>query len=220
MVYPQGDGEFGNVTNNQTMTYTIRFQNTGTAPAVNVFIIDTIHPNLDITSLRVVGQSHPMVTEWNPGNEIRFRFDNIMLPDSMNNEPESHGYVIYEIDQMPDLNSGEQMLNTANIYFDFNEPVQTNTVVNTIAFPVGVQEQISNQGNLLVFPNPTRDLLQIRSKDAVSMIKVYNALGQTVFNQSVKSDRYILDVSSWSNGLYLIESTGKGGRSVVRVVKE
>jgi uncharacterized repeat protein (TIGR01451 family) len=217
MVYPQGDGEFGNVTNNQTMTYTIRFQNTGTAPAVNVFILDTIHPNLDITSLRVVGQSHPMVTEWNPGNEIRFRFDNIMLPDSVNNEPESHGYVIYEIDQMPDLNSGEQMLNTANIYFDFNEPVQTNTVVNTIAWPVSAEDTQLSRIIIRAYPVPASDWVRIVSDEFIEEIKVIDALGRIIFRERLETKTTELNCSNWPTGIYFLDATTAQGRSYLKI---
>lgn len=206
--------------NNQTMTYTVRFQNTGTAPAVNVFILDTIHPNLDIASLRVVGHSHPMVTEWEPGNQVRFRFDNIMLSDSASNEPESHGYVIYEIDQMPDLNSGEEMLNTAYIYFDLNEPIQTNTVLNTIAWPVDIPGAIDESQLLTVFPNPSSNHLRVRSHASLSSLRFYNAQGQIVLHQAANSQESVIDISSFPSGLYLLEANGEEGRSVRRVVKQ
>jgi uncharacterized repeat protein (TIGR01451 family) len=220
MVYPQGEDEEGFVMNNQTMTYTIRFQNTGTAPAFNVFILDTIHPNLDISTLKVLGHSHPMVTEWAPGNQVKFRFDNIMLPDSASNEPESHGYVIFEIAQMLDLEPGEQMLNTVYIYFDLNEPIQTNTVVNTIPFPVDVPVSMDEPQRLTVFPNPARDHLLVRSHATLSSIRLYNAQGQLVFHRLVNSEECVVDVSSFSSGLYLLEATGEEGRSIARVVRE
>lgn len=131
-VSPQGFSEHGFIANNQRMYYTVRFQNTGNAEAINVFITDTLDANLDFQTLQVYSSSHTMTTELYPGNVVHFVFDDIHLPDSNANEPASHGYVMYEIDQLPDLAVDTEIKNTAYIYFDFNPPVITNTVLNTI----------------------------------------------------------------------------------------
>jgi type IX secretion system substrate protein len=55
------------------------------------------------------------------------------LPDSISNEPESHGYVIFEVEPLPALPNGTQITNDVGIYFDFNPPIYTNTVLNTIS---------------------------------------------------------------------------------------
>lgn len=131
-VSPQGFSEHGFIANNQRMYYTVRFQNTGNAEALNVYILDTLNANLDFQTLQVYSSSHTMTTELLPDNVLKFRFDDIHLPDSNANEPASHGYVMYEIDQLPDLAVDTEIKNTAYIYFDFNPPVITNTVLNTI----------------------------------------------------------------------------------------
>jgi hypothetical protein len=158
-----------------------------------------------------------MVTEWNPGNEIRFRFDNIMLPDSVNNEPESHGYVIYEIDQMPDLNSGEQMLNTANIYFDFNEPVQTNTVVNTIAWPVSAEDTQLSRIIIRAYPVPASDWVRIVSDEFIEEIKVIDALGRIIFRERLETKTTELNCSNWPTGIYFLDATTAQGRSYLKI---
>lgn len=132
-VSPQGLCAEGFITNDEALTYTIRFQNTGNADAINIFILDTISANLDMSSLKVVGQSHkPMITEVLEDRTLKFRFDDIHLPDSNTNEPQSHGYVMFELSPLPNLASGTEIQNTSGIYFDFNEPVITNTVLNTV----------------------------------------------------------------------------------------
>ena len=132
-VYPEGECEPGYISPNQKLTYTVRFQNTGNAEAINIYILDSLDPHLDLQSVRVIGKSHsPMITEILPGNVLKFRFDNIHLPDSATNEPASNGYVIFEVDPLPGLVNGTEINNEVGIYFDFNAPVITNTVLNTI----------------------------------------------------------------------------------------
>lgn len=132
-VYPKGDCVPGYITNNQLLTYTVRFQNTGNADAINIHIIDSLHAELDISTVHVLGTSHQMHTEILSGNKLNFVFNNIHLPDSGSNEVGSHGYVIFEVMPISNLNAGITIENNVGIYFDFNAPVITNTVLNTIS---------------------------------------------------------------------------------------
>lgn len=131
-VYPQGVCNAGFVLNNQALTYSVRFQNTGNSNAINIYILDTIDSNLDINTVRILGNSHSMITEVLSNNVLKFKFDSIFLPDSNSNEPSSHGYVIFEVMPNSAIVSNSPIQNTSNIYFDFNPPVTTNTVNNVI----------------------------------------------------------------------------------------
>lgn len=132
-VYPAGECTPGYIQQDQTLTYTVRFQNTGSAPAHNVYIEDALSPALDLNSLQVIGASHDMYTKIMPGNVLHFMFDNIMLPDSNSNEPLSHGYVVFRVNPLPGSTPGSEIRNKVGIYFDYNAPVITNEVLNTIA---------------------------------------------------------------------------------------
>ena len=139
-VYP-GVCDVGYIETDSVLTYTIRFQNTGTADAVNVYLLDSLDEDLDTTSIRVISKSHePMITEVLPGNVLKFRFDDIHLPDSTTNEPESHGYVIFEARPKTGLPVGTVIQNQVGIYFDFNPAVLTNTVMNTVVDSIPVYE--------------------------------------------------------------------------------
>jgi hypothetical protein len=64
--------------------------------------------------------------------ELVFTFDGIQLPDSGANEPESHGFVTFRASPLEGTPSGTTIANTAEIYFDLNAPVITNTVSNLL----------------------------------------------------------------------------------------
>ncbi|MCI4667866.1 MAG: T9SS type A sorting domain-containing protein, partial [Bacteroidia bacterium] len=66
---------------------------------------------------------------------VRFRFDPIFLPDSTTDLEGSNGFVKFGIQMMPGLPLGSTIENKAAIYFDFNAPIITNTVVHTLAEP-------------------------------------------------------------------------------------
>lgn len=116
----------------EKLEYTVRFQNTGTDTAINVRIKDQLDPSINWTSLTYLASSHATTTTLFPSGEIIFKFDNIMLPDSNTNELASHGFVRFKVDLNEDLPLGTKIYNGAAIYFDANEPVITNTTINTI----------------------------------------------------------------------------------------
>lgn len=138
-VTPGEDCPSGNIPiGTEELTYTIRFQNTGTYAAENVVIKDTISTKLDLASIVMISSSHPYSAEIKNGREINWSFNNINLPDSNSNEPESHGYIKYRIKLKSGLNSGTAIKNKCYIFFDFNPPIITNQTISTLTQPVSV----------------------------------------------------------------------------------
>ncbi len=111
--------------------YLIRFQNTGTDTAFTVVITDVLSEDLDLLTLETIDASHPYKSELSSDRVATWTFDNILLPDSTTNEPASHGYVRFRIQTNRPLFDGEQIENTASIFFDFNAAVITNTEVSS-----------------------------------------------------------------------------------------
>lgn len=135
-VSPAGVKEENYTLADQALTYTVRFQNTGNAEAIDVRIRDTISPFLDMTTLEVLDasfQHHVLVRE----RAVEFFFENIYLPDSVSNEPLSHGYVTYRINPLPGIEDLSVIENTAHIIFDFNPAIVTNTTSNTMVDTIG-----------------------------------------------------------------------------------
>ncbi|MCH2230432.1 MAG: T9SS type A sorting domain-containing protein [Crocinitomicaceae bacterium] len=132
-VYPTGECTPGYVESDTPLTYTVRFQNTGTATAYNIKIQDIIDANLDVSSLRIVAASHEVIMEDLGSNMIEFQFNSIYLPHQGADDLGSNGYLVYEIDILPSTLHDAQISNFADIYFDFNPPITTNLVMNTFS---------------------------------------------------------------------------------------
>lgn len=221
-VNPIGTGPNGNITvNDKELTFLIRFQNTGNGPAVNVVVKDSISSNLDMSTFQMLNASHNYVIDVLPGNEIRWKFNNIMLPDSGSNEPGSHGFIQYRIKQKANNPIGTPIKNTAYIYFDFNDPVITNTTLNTIAAPVGIME-VSNNDNLWsVYPNPSNGLLHITNTTLTieeSQIQIINAIGQVVYCETMSTNHKMIDISKYNSGVYFIKMASDKNTSVKRII--
>ncbi len=154
-VSPRGAGAAGEISRaDSILTYQVRFQNTGTDTAFTVVILDKISENLDITTVRPGAASHPYQLNVLDRNTLEFRFENILLPDSFINEPASNGYVLFEINTKKDLPFGSTFENTAGIYFDFNQPIITNTVLNTLTAPTAVADLTPRPISTRISPNP------------------------------------------------------------------
>lgn len=85
-------------------------------------------------------------------NAIKFRFEGIKLPDSGPGYWGSMGSVTYAIAQQKNL--GTMIRNTAAIYFDYNAPIITNTTLNTIEKPTGIESINLGTQTVIVYPNP------------------------------------------------------------------
>ncbi len=126
-------GEEGYVLSGQELEYLIRFQNTGNDTAFVVVVKDDLDLNLDIQSFTLVSNSHPVTVKQDFENHrLEFRFEDINLTDTVTNESASHGFVKFKIKVLDSLSVGDQIENTASIYFDENDPIITNTTENNL----------------------------------------------------------------------------------------
>ena len=192
----------------QYLDYRIRFQNLGTANALNVKITDTIDNHLDWTTFQPITSSHDYRIEIVDGEQINYYFDNINLPFEAADEEGSNGYITYKIKPKPTAQIGDVIENTAYIYFDFNLQIITNTVTTNIVDVLDVNnfEAI----NIRVYPNPVKDLLylDVPSSLKVNSVKLFDISGKLV--QLFKNHNF-LDLGSMRQGLYILKiETDKG----------
>ncbi len=132
-VTPAGIGAKGYVPmETEWLEYTVRFQNTGNDTAIHVVVRDQLDTGLDWSSLELLSSSHTVSVHVDAEGLTTFAFNSIYLPDSISSEAASHGYVTYRVRLKNSLPPGRQIRNYASIYFDYNPPVLTNTVLNTL----------------------------------------------------------------------------------------
>lgn len=123
--------EVSEPTENEPLEYTIRFQNTGNFPATFVVVVDTLDVQLDLSTFQIIAASHAY--EFEIINRIAtWHFPEIYLPDSLSDEAGSHGFIKFKVQRIDGLGVGAQIPNSVAIYFDYNEPVITNTCIYSI----------------------------------------------------------------------------------------
>lgn len=195
--------------------YTIRFQNTGTDTAFTVVIRDTLDTDLNILSLDILGASHAFTPSFGTGRELIFTFDDINLPDSTTDLLGSQGYVSYRVKARSGLLPGDEITNSAGIYFDFNDPILTNTVTHVVETGTGVAS--AGPGQVRLMPNPTDGLLYVQLPEGVDRaFSVWSADGRRVAVPFVRTGSTLrLDVHALAPGLYALRI----GKGVARFVK-
>jgi hypothetical protein len=201
--------------------YIIRFQNTGSASAINVNIIDKLDFfSYDLSSFQPVAASHDFNTIVSAGNLVQFEFDNINLPAQVNDDIGSNGYVIYRIKPSPVFVSiGDIISGNASIYFDFNLPILTNTVFTEVVDTLSIEE-LQSSSSILLFPNPTSDIINIsyqKESDKINSLAIYSTNGKLLYqiNKEVKN----IDVSNFASGLYILKMKTNRGEVNRRFIK-
>ena len=195
--------------NGTPIEYLIRFQNTGTYPATFVEVLDTIEANLDLSTFRMISASHDYTVILPEDRVIKWRFDNINLPDSTSNEPESHGFIKFSLMPIEGLALNDEIANRCGIYFDFNEPVITNYATTTLSEPLGVFDRARNDLAFELFPNPAsqRVTIQVLKDIANIELMLYDVNGALVLYQKggLDNQRVELSLADLPAGVYFIK---------------
>ncbi|MBS7787856.1 T9SS type A sorting domain-containing protein [Flavobacterium sp. CYK-55] len=203
------------------LTYTIRFENTGTANAINVKVDDVLDTQLDESSVRTIASSHPYVLK-RTGAALSWQFDGIDLPPSVDGDPVTgHGYVVFQVKPKAGFALGDIIPNSANIYFDFNPAIVTNTCTTEFVPFLGVD--VFAGGSLEYYPNPTSGMVTFNLKNsssAINTVEVMDILGKTLLSKTVDYREATLDLSSFEKGIYLVKIKANGQEETIKIAKQ
>ncbi|MGN7709630.1 DUF7619 domain-containing protein [Chryseobacterium sp. 22543] len=196
--------------------YLIRFENTGTANAQNIVVKDVIDTSkFDISSLAALNGSHNFVTRITNPNTVEFIFENIQLPfDDANND----GYVSFKIKTKSTLNLGDSFSNTAKIYFDYNHPIVTNTYTTSVQNVLATAETNKENTIISIYPNPVKDVLNIRFKQEIIKAEIYDTAGRIISSLSVTGNS--IPVSELTKGNYILKAFTKDKAIIQKFIKD
>lgn len=220
LVSPRGEGSEGFISKTQALTYTVRFQNIGNYEATRVRVVCEIPEELGLSGIETISMSHngQMMIE---GNKLIWTMNNIGLPTSVENEAASHGFIVFRGTPSSFVQYKDRVNVNAEIVFDFEDGIRTNTVTNTI-------QQDGQQARFVVcYPNPAAEKVmvslnnnmpQYSKKEKIVSIRITDQMGQVVLaSKTLNVMDAQLDVSSLETGVYLvvvknelgIETTGR-----------
>lgn len=223
--YPAGKCIEKFVPINEPLTYVAHFQNTGNSHAVNIVLVDSLDPDLDINTFNLIGSSHSVWIEKVSATLLKFHFDSIMLTDSTSSFEMSQGYVIFSLNHLTSSIVGTEILNKIGIYFDFNPVIQTNTERATL-FSGNFDLLCNSNLNLIEqnfefigYPNPTSGQFQILSDENINKIELFDLSGKKI-DINVDFEKMCLDLSSLSSGIYDVQISCENLITHLKVFKE
>jgi uncharacterized repeat protein (TIGR01451 family) len=220
-VHPAGVGTSNYIHSTDQLEYTIRFQNTGNASAITVAIKDTIDLDLDLSTFAMLAKSHPCQISIDSNRVITWTFNKIDLPASATDEKGSHGFIKYSLKQNSGNADGTVISNLAYIYFDFNPPVITNEVSNTVDNSYFIVTGTKNSmdpatSQIKVYPNPAKDQVIISSAGNLNY-RIIDLKGKQI---SAGQTNTVVDVSSLQKGLYILKLESNEGVHIQKLVIE
>ncbi|WP_196885088.1 T9SS type A sorting domain-containing protein [Aureivirga sp. CE67] len=196
--------------------YRIRFENEGTASAVNVVIEDDLNPEMfDVSTLELIDYSHSCEVRVE-GNKATFLFQNIFLPfDDANND----GYVVFKIKTLDTLELEDIIKNTAEIFFDFNDAIVTNTEQTHVGI-LDINSFEQNQ-KIELYPNPGKNLIKVESEFELEKLEIFNLLGESIIAEELEQiNEYSLKVNELKSGIYFISISTAYGTKMIKWIKE
>jgi len=221
-VTPLGIGDEQRTLFDQYLYYTIRFQNTGNYQAFDIEIRDTLDTDLDLNTFEFLAASHLVTSISKEGNAISFMFDDINLPDSLSNEPESHGFVSFRVKPKNGLPENTEIENTGHIYFDLNPAIVTNEILNTLVSELftSTNDLKLEYSYLEVFPNPFQEsttlILKNLDKKENFFVDIIDVNGKLINSLPSNMEGEIkFDGTNFSSGLYFYFLRNKFTKEVI-----
>jgi hypothetical protein len=219
-VMPQGTGPQGNIlAKDSILTYVVHFQNEGSYFAQNVVVVDTIDSDLRLTSMKPGYSTHRYSAEISETGVAKFTFANIYLPwKSSYGDAQSSGLFVYTIRLKKNLPIGTKITNRAAIYFDFNEPIITNTTLNTLTQATGLADVTAvGQNDVLLFPNPAGNYFSVVLNSAESKhanLSLYDISGRQLVLSNVElqpgANAFTQRTDELPSGIYFVQLKAEG----------
>lgn len=233
-VSPKGEGVEGFVsTATKEFDYTIHFQNEGTYFAQNISVTDQLDEDFDWTTFKPGYSDYEYTTTVSETGLATFTFANINLPWKSNyGDVLSSGLVHYSIQRKTTNPIGTEFTNTANIYFDYNAPITTNTTLNTLQESgLGIDEDPLGANGIIavsvdLYPVPTSDQLTIQVnnslKNEVAIVSIIDLTGHVVSSDKVDLEKGTTvinkNVSMLMTGTYLTQIQFENGLSIIKKI--
>ncbi|WP_051224503.1 DUF7619 domain-containing protein [Flavobacterium tegetincola] len=195
----------------EILHYNIRFENTGTSSAENIVVKNEIDlTQYNIQSLQVMESSHPMTVRVT-GNIAEFIFQSIDLDTG------GHGNILLKLKSNATL-SDDLVINSADIFFDYNFPIITND--EQTVFADLSKNDFNKDVSIIVYPNPAENVIYIKSESTIHSIQMYDAQGRMIQAKLSSNVSEVVNLTNYSSGLYFITVKTEKGIKTQKIIKK
>lgn len=129
--------------------------------------------------------------------QARWSGENNWQPASYQLNAGSHK-IEWRYDKSMSGQSGLDAVFIDNVMFPINSTIMTN-----------VPENVDSQDDVTIYPNPNNGRFVLNLDDNQNVVKIFNSLGQMVYENENASRNLNIDISDKGTGIYLININGK-----------
>lgn len=199
----------------EKIKYVIYFENLGNDTALNVTVVDSILPFLELSSIVIGGSSHPY--RFNVENNcLIWSFEDIRLPARKQDSIHCSGFVTLRSHLSQDVKIGDTAYNKAAIFFDYQKPVITNKA-KVVFRKDGSVQSIETDPVLKIYPNPGNGVFTYNNESSEKIWFIYDINGRRLAQIELGTSGHIDLSEQLSAGVYFIRSQGglDGGSLVI-----
>ena len=143
---------------------------------------------------------------------MEFIFQNIMLDTG------GHGNVLLKVRSKSNLVTGDTVSKQANIFFDYNAPIQTN--MENTTFQSLNTDDFDKDNSISIYPNPTNSIVNINSNNTIKSVKLYDVQGRLLHTKLINETTSSIDISEKANGIYFLKIISDKGFKVEKIMKK
>lgn len=213
-------------TNGTELKYLISFQNTNNTTLSYVNFYDTLSPDLDVSSFKIIYSSHP-VEVIIIGNLVQMKFDNINLPNNTTDEANSFIYASFNVKTKPNTDFKHTINNSAAVTFNSTAKLLSNTTETSLL--TSTQEKISGLDRLNIYPNPIGQngglcSFQLEKPSNLSWY-ISDVTGRKILSQATKKytqGKHFIEFESIQliPGNYQFHLISKEAEQTIRMIKQ
>jgi hypothetical protein len=136
----------------------------------------------------------------------------------------NNGYQLVGVSLLNGLKVSQQTINNTNGQFFELMRIQSNCYEAYKPIRQYVPTSVTSslkQNNIIIFPNPTTGMIELKNSNAVVKIEIFDMVGKLLLTQKINSMNQKVDVSNLQTGNYLFKAYSKSNQfDVLKFVKE
>ncbi|MDR1974452.1 MAG: T9SS type A sorting domain-containing protein [Bacteroidales bacterium] len=80
--------------------------------------------------------------------------------------------------------------------------------------------QVGGRATVKVFPNPVTDKVLVEGNTEIKRVELFDMNGRNLYRTLVGSKSAVIDLTSYSKGVYMLRTTSSNGSTAVKIVKK
>jgi hypothetical protein len=81
-------------------------------------------------------------------------------------------------------------------------------------------ETVRSDNSFLIFPNPSKDIFNIKTDENISEVFIFDITGKNVLRKSVTDKEFFVNLSAFQSGVYFMAAKGEKGVSTGKLLKK